>query len=165
MAVVRGAAYFGIYPKSVTTRISRYSYGICTRPKFVHGFHLGSKKVVGGDGIERCESVYSELVKQGEEVDLSRSRDYTFMSCHKDRSPEVKIYAYDGMIAPQYIDDPKVFHVGAVKVTKMPPIYRVVNAMRPLEIKLYMFFGHTEVNATIEIESKRYSTTIEGMHS
>ncbi len=40
-----------------------------------------------------------------------------------------------------YINDPRVFQVGAVNVTSMPPIKRVINARNPLEIKLYMYFG------------------------
>jgi len=165
LAIVRGAAMFGLRPAAVTQRVSRYSYGICVLRAFQYGRDPESKKIIGGDGIERCDSSYFEYVKQGEAIQLSRSRQHVFKTHHKDKCPEVKIYAYDGKETPRYVDSYGVFFVGTVHIPEMPTIMRIVDATHPLEVKINMYFGLTEITATVEIERRTYTANFDYKNS
>jgi hypothetical protein len=53
LAVVRGAVYFGLNPRIVTTRIPRYWYGIDTTTTFEEGVDPPSYRIVRADGSVR----------------------------------------------------------------------------------------------------------------
>lgn len=65
LAVVRGAVYFGLNPRVVTTRIPRYWYGIDTTTTFEEGVDPPSYKIVRADGSVRCDNKFSVYVRRG----------------------------------------------------------------------------------------------------
>lgn len=66
LAVVRGAVYFGLDPRIVTTRIPRYWYGIDTTTTFEEGIDPPSYKIIRADGSVRCDNRFSVYVGRGQ---------------------------------------------------------------------------------------------------
>lgn len=66
LAVVRGAVYFGLNPRVVTTRVPRCWYGIDTTTAFEEGVDPPSFKIIREDGSVRCDHRFSVYVNKGE---------------------------------------------------------------------------------------------------
>ncbi|RUS21188.1 hypothetical protein BC937DRAFT_93387 [Endogone sp. FLAS-F59071] len=139
LAVVRGAAYFGLRPASVTQRFSRYSYGISVLRAFQPGRDPESKRVVGGDGAMRCDDSFFKYVTKGESIQLSKNVTHEFATFQKERVVDE---------VPRYTDSPGVFFVGTVNIPQMPAINRVVDTQNPLYIKIHI--------ATVDIDNVNY---------
>lgn len=66
LAVARGAAYFGMNPYKVATRVPRYWYGIDITNTFVPGVDPEEYKIIRADGSVRCDNRFSCFVPRGE---------------------------------------------------------------------------------------------------
>ncbi|WAR14154.1 HS12A-like protein [Mya arenaria] len=66
-AIVHGAVLYGFNPSVISTRKSKYSYGISTSAPFVEEHHPLSH-IVQRDGSNKCEDIFKVFVKKGEEV-------------------------------------------------------------------------------------------------
>ncbi|XP_052820668.1 heat shock 70 kDa protein 12B-like isoform X2 [Mya arenaria] len=66
-AIVHGAVLYGFNPSVISTRKSKYSYGISTSAPFVEELHPLSHRVQR-DGSNQCEDIFKVFVKKGEEV-------------------------------------------------------------------------------------------------
>jgi molecular chaperone DnaK (HSP70) len=64
VSVIRGACMFGLNPRSITSRISKKTYGINTLTTFDSIRHTEEKKVVI-EGEDFCEDVFDAFVHQG----------------------------------------------------------------------------------------------------
>jgi hypothetical protein len=62
VSVIRGACMFGLNPRSITSRISKMTYGINTLTTFDPAKHPEEKKVVI-EGEDFCEDVFDAFVK------------------------------------------------------------------------------------------------------
>ena len=69
VSVIRGACMFGLNPRSITSRISKMTYGINTLTTYDHDRHAEEKKVII-EGEEFCEDVFDAFVKRGEAVGI-----------------------------------------------------------------------------------------------
>lgn len=69
VSVIRGACMFGLNPRSITSRISKLTYGINTLTTFDPLRHAEEKKVVI-EGEDFCEDVFDAFVKRGEAVGI-----------------------------------------------------------------------------------------------
>ena len=69
VSVIRGACMFGLNPRSITSRISKLTYGINTLTTFDPERHHEEKKVVI-EGEDFCEDVFDAFVKRGEAVGI-----------------------------------------------------------------------------------------------
>ena len=69
VSVIRGACMFGLNPRSITSRISKMTYGINTLTTFDSDKHPEEKKVVI-EGEDFCEDVFDAFVRQGEAVGI-----------------------------------------------------------------------------------------------
>jgi hypothetical protein len=61
VSVIRGACMFGLNPRSITSRISKMTYGINTLTTFDPAKHCEEKKVVI-EGEDFCEDVFDAFV-------------------------------------------------------------------------------------------------------
>ncbi|OAD68638.1 hypothetical protein PHYBLDRAFT_150234 [Phycomyces blakesleeanus NRRL 1555(-)] len=79
MAVCRGAVYFGLNPNKVTTRVSRFWYGIDITNTFVDGVDPEEYRIRKSDGTYRCDHRFSTYVRRGEPINTDEpvSRNYT----------------------------------------------------------------------------------------
>lgn len=69
VSVIRGACLFGLNPRSITSRISKLTYGINTLTTYDPARHAEEKKVVI-EGEDFCEDVFDAFVKRGEAVGI-----------------------------------------------------------------------------------------------
>ena len=69
VSVIRGACMFGLNPRSITSRISKMTYGINTLTTFDGERHPEEKKVII-EGEDFCEDVFDAFVKKGEAVGI-----------------------------------------------------------------------------------------------
>jgi molecular chaperone DnaK (HSP70) len=69
VSVIRGACMFGLNPRSITSRISKLTYGINTLTTFDPSKHPEEKKVVI-EGEDFCEDVFDAFVKRNEAVGI-----------------------------------------------------------------------------------------------
>jgi hypothetical protein len=69
VSVIRGACMFGLNPRSITSRISKMTYGINTLTTFDPEKHPEEKKVVI-EGEDFCEDVFDAFVRKGEAVSI-----------------------------------------------------------------------------------------------
>ncbi|WAR14163.1 HS12B-like protein [Mya arenaria] len=72
-AIVHGAVLYGFNPSVISTRKSKYSYGISTSAPFFEEHHPLSH-IVQRDGSNKCEDIFKVFVKKGEEVILDKQR-------------------------------------------------------------------------------------------
>jgi hypothetical protein len=64
VSVIRGACMFGLNPRSITSRISKKTYGINTLTTYDSQRHADEKKVII-EGEEFCEDVFDAFVTKG----------------------------------------------------------------------------------------------------
>jgi hypothetical protein len=69
VSVIRGACMFGLNPRSITSRISKKTYGINTLTTFDQVRHTEEKKVVI-EGEDFCEDVFDAFVQKGQAVGI-----------------------------------------------------------------------------------------------
>jgi molecular chaperone DnaK (HSP70) len=69
VSVIRGACMFGLNPRSITSRISKLTYGINTLTTYDPARHAEEKKVII-EGEDFCEDVFDAFVKRNEAVGI-----------------------------------------------------------------------------------------------
>ncbi len=69
VSVVRGACFYGLNPRSITSRIAKKTYGINTLTVFDPQMHPESKKVII-EGEEFCQDVFDAFVRKGDSVSI-----------------------------------------------------------------------------------------------
>ena len=69
VSVIRGACMFGLNPRSISSRISKMTYGINTLTTYDGEKHPEEKKVVI-EAEDFCEDVFDAFVRKGEAVGI-----------------------------------------------------------------------------------------------
>ena len=115
MSVIRGACMFGLNPRSITSRISKKTYGINTLTTFDPMRHSEEKKVII-EGEDFCEDVFDAFVKKGESVSIDEIHVKTYCPVRA-RQTVMRIIFYcsekDDII---FIDDPGVEKLGELSI-------------------------------------------------
>ena len=140
LAVLKGAVIFGHNDQVITSRISRYTYGIKMYKPFIPGIHPESKKIRDGYGQPMVRGVFSKLVECGKSV--SHDDNYEGITCvpHGPGSTGfiIKLFATPKK-DPQFVDDPDCISVGEVDVDCRDKYGRVSGA------SVSIVFGGTEL--------------------
>ena len=68
LAVLKGAVIYGHHPTAITSRVSKFTYGIEVYQTFQPGVHDESRRVFI-DGVAKCEGVFDKHVEMGEKVE------------------------------------------------------------------------------------------------
>ncbi|KAI7852215.1 hypothetical protein BDC45DRAFT_513724 [Circinella umbellata] len=153
LAVARGAAYFGMNPTKVTTRVPRYWYGIDITNTFVEGIDPEEYKIVRRDGSIRCDNRFSVFVPRGEPLDIDScvTQKYTtFYPC----PTECTFFAANTEEEPRYTLQSgvrKVFHFEI----PMPEIPDAVEGEQ-IELVIKMYFGEVELRVEAVIRGQTY---------
>lgn len=117
MAVVRGAVYFGLNPRVITSRVSRRTYGINAGLPFDDRLDPLTSRVVRPDGSIRCTSRFLVFVKKGDELPIDHCiRERMFVYYGTIKATDIMLYATDGDDEPRYFDDKGVNQVAAISV-------------------------------------------------
>jgi hypothetical protein len=83
LAVLKGAVLFGHDPKAITSRISKFTYGIVINQIFKEGFHPENKRQ-RYRGVDICDDIFDIHLRKGEKIEIGKPR------------PEKSYYAYIG---------------------------------------------------------------------
>lgn len=117
MAVVRGAVYFGLNPRIITSRVSRRTYGINAGLPFDESRDPISSRVIRPDGSVRCTSRFLVFVKKGDELPVDHCiREKMFVYYGTIKATDIMLYATDDDREPRYFDEPGVNQITAVSV-------------------------------------------------
>ncbi|KAI9271856.1 hypothetical protein BDA99DRAFT_501175 [Phascolomyces articulosus] len=144
LAVVRGAAYYGINPQVVVSRVSRRTYGINAGLPYDDKIDPPSTRVVRPDGSVRCTSRFLPFVKKNDELPVDhciREQMYVYYGTLK--HTDIMLYATENDTIPRYYDEPGVRHVAAISVP-IPSMPGVMVGER-ISYNVRMYFGTTEI--------------------
>jgi hypothetical protein len=115
VSVIRGACLFGLNPRSITSRISKLTYGINTLTTFDPSKHPEEKKVII-EGEDFCEDVFDAFVKRGEAVGIDEVHVKTYCPVRA-RQTVMRIIFYctesDGAL---FVDDSNVRQLGELSI-------------------------------------------------
>ncbi|KAI9321736.1 hypothetical protein BX666DRAFT_2017543 [Dichotomocladium elegans] len=156
LAVVRGAVFFGLNPRVVTTRIPRYWYGIDTTTTFEEGIDPPSYKIIRADGSVRCDNRFSVYVRRGEPLDIDNCVSKDFFAYYPHHTT-CTLYAADTDEQPRYTTSPGVRKVANFTIP-MPPLPGVVEGEK-VDLSIKMYFGEVELRVEAVIRGKTYGTT------
>ncbi|KAG2191590.1 hypothetical protein INT46_008889 [Mucor plumbeus] len=144
MAVVRGAVYFGLNPRVITSRVSRRTYGINAGLPFDEKLDPISSRVVRPDGSIRCTSRFLVFVKKGDVLPIDHCiRERMFVYYGTIKATDIMLYATDEDKEPRYFDEPNVKQVAAISVP-IPKLPDVAHGER-IAYTVRMYFGLTEI--------------------
>ncbi|KAI9265077.1 hypothetical protein BDA99DRAFT_536569 [Phascolomyces articulosus] len=149
LAVVRGATYFGVYPRTVISRISRRTYGINIRKAFDEKLDPISKRVIAMDGCVKCKNRFVPFVKKNDELPLEHSIRKDFgIFLGEGSFINFSLYATENDEIPRYIDSPGVQCIGWIRI----PVPNIPNPKKELVVIITrMHFGQTEVYIEAEL--------------
>ncbi|KAI9253529.1 hypothetical protein BDA99DRAFT_563105 [Phascolomyces articulosus] len=144
LAVVRGAAYYGVHPEIVVSRISRRTYGIRSYQAFDEKVDPPSKRVERPDGGVRCDDRFNTFVKKYDEVPVNHciQRDF-FLYNGTDTSVIIELFATENDTIPRYSDQKGVHRIANISISapKMPNMKK----NQQIDYTISMYFGKTEI--------------------
>lgn len=107
VSVIRGACLFGLNPRSITSRISKLTYGINTLTTYDPARHAEEKKVVI-EGEDFCEDVFDAFVKRGEAVGIDEVHVKTYCPVRARQTVMRIIFYCTEKEGPQFVDEEAV---------------------------------------------------------
>ncbi|KAI7901283.1 uncharacterized protein BX663DRAFT_515501 [Cokeromyces recurvatus] len=144
LAVVRGAVYFGLNPRTVTSRISRRTYGINAGLPFDESLDPPSSRVIRPDGSIRCTSRFLVFVRKGNLLPIDHCiRETMFVYYGTIGATDIVLYATDDRLEPRYVYESGVKQVAAISVP-IPELPNVILGER-ISYTVRMYFGLTEI--------------------
>lgn len=156
LAVVRGAVYFGLNPRLITTRIPRYWYGIDTTTTFEEGVDPAAYKIVRADGSVRCDNRFSVYVKRSVPLDIDNCVSKDFFAYYPHHTT-CTLYAADIDEQPRYTTSTGVRRVANFTIP-MPTLPGVQEGEK-VDLTIKMYFGEVELRVEAVIKGKTYGTT------
>ncbi|XP_038132738.1 heat shock 70 kDa protein 12A-like [Cyprinodon tularosa] len=140
--ILRGAIEFGRNPKMVTSRKSRFTYGVAVVRRFDESTHKLEKKYTAG-GNDWCKDIFKTLVREGEDLGWDETREHELSAVDSNQTGmSVRLFRSERK-DPQYVDDWGVEEVGSLIVK-----FSDSNSSRERKVKLEIKFGSTEITAT-----------------
>jgi len=143
VAILKGAASFGVNPSIIRARRSRLTYGVSLSPKFIPGFHDESKKVWAEDlNKYLCLDCFGTLVEVGQKVPTDAEITTEFQPADRNmRGMYFEFFSTSKKDAEvMYTDEPGVTKLGELLV-EMP--FTTGGLDRVVEMTFY--FGQTEI--------------------
>uniref|UniRef100_A0AAU0MUJ9 Heat shock protein family A member 12 variant X1 n=1 Tax=Urechis unicinctus TaxID=6432 RepID=A0AAU0MUJ9_UREUN len=95
LSVIKGAVLFGHDPLSITTRISRRTYGIKCQRTFNSEIH-SYRKMRTVNGVDKAVDIFDPIIVKGEEVEIGTVKTFTFRPSRPDQTgADILIYGTD----------------------------------------------------------------------
>lgn len=104
VSVIRGACMFGLNPRSITSRISKMTYGINTLTTWDLERHPEEKKVII-EGEDFCEDVFDAFVRKGEAVGIDEVHVKTYCPVRARQTVMRIIFYATECIDGKFVDD------------------------------------------------------------
>ena len=115
VSVIRGACMFGLNPRSITSRISKMTYGINTLTTWDIEKHPEEKKVII-EGEDFCEDVFDAFVRKGEAVGIDEVHVKTYCPVRARQTVmRIIFYCTDGGDS-KFVDDTEVKQLGELSI-------------------------------------------------
>ncbi|KAG0309375.1 Heat shock 70 kDa protein 12A [Dissophora globulifera] len=149
LAVVRGAVYAGLMPRTVTQRVARRWYGVDSLMTFEEGVDSPLKKSSNHDGQVRARDRFSVYVAPGQSIGIDECITKRYITYQYPKPVNSPLYACSSMNQPRYVDSPMVEKIGDFMI----PLPFVQGAKKgdKMLFELRMYFGATEIRAEAEI--------------
>ncbi|KAI9271876.1 hypothetical protein BDA99DRAFT_569640 [Phascolomyces articulosus] len=152
LAVVRGAAYFGVHSQTIVSRVSRRTYGINILKPFEKNIDPLSKRLVQPDGTIRCKDRFSTFVKKSDELSVDHCiEEKYFVYYTPDKIVTIVLYATENDNAPRYCDESGVHRIANISIPFPDMPYMKRNER--LWFTVRMFFGRTEIRMEAEFST------------
>lgn len=137
LVVLKGAVLYGHQPRTITDRVSRYTYGINISPPWKRGEHSPERKV-SIDGVDRVKDVFKKYIEADQELKVGQHVSGRHVTIKK-RQKEMllKIFASEDK-NPKYVTDDSCEYLGKV-VVQLPEVED------KLKVDVNMIFGETEL--------------------
>ncbi|KAK3600522.1 hypothetical protein CHS0354_028722, partial [Potamilus streckersoni] len=135
LAVLKGAVIFGHQPKIISSRVSRYTYGISVR-ELAQPSDPEEKLIKGPDGIWLCRGHFSKFVEIGQEIPVgARSMGSVYNPIDRQKGGmKIKVFVSTER-NPKFVEEKGC--------TKLGEIY--VERGRRKGVEVTMIFGGTEL--------------------
>ena len=154
IAVVQGATMFGQKPTVVVSRVMSTTYGFEVSANFDPKKHDSKKKIIV-EGNAMCKDIFDIIVKENDVVEVGETKRFTRSPLYSDQKdakfsfftstdPNVK-YTTDSSVGPS---------IGTL-VVDSPDTSKGTNR----NIELSIFFGGTEIKATVVDETSGSAAT------
>lgn len=104
VSVIRGACMFGLNPRSITSRISKMTYGINTLTTYDSEKHPEEKKVII-EGEDFCEDVFDAFVRKGEAVGIDEVHVKTYCPVRARQTVMRIIFYATESVDGKFVDD------------------------------------------------------------
>ncbi|KAF9346752.1 Heat shock 70 kDa protein 12A [Mortierella sp. AD094] len=156
LAVVRGAAYAGLMPRTITQRVARRWYGVDSLMAYEEGMDSPLKMTRGSDGTIRAKDRFSVYVSPGQQIGVDECISKRYITYQYPNPINSPLFACSSMNMPRYVDSPYVERIGefTIPLPFIPgakPGHRVIFELR-------MYFGATEIRAEAEVNGMVVST-------
>jgi hypothetical protein len=129
---------FGLNPRSITSRISKKTYGINTLTTFDTGRHTEEKKVVI-EGEDFCEDVFDAFVVKGQAVGIDEVHVKTYCPVRARQTVMRIIFYCSDEECVNFIDDTNVQKLGELSID----IGRPFQSVEDKTVKVTLVFGST----------------------
>ncbi|GJJ75616.1 hypothetical protein EMPS_07974 [Entomortierella parvispora] len=156
LAVVRGAAYAGLMPRTITQRVARRWYGVDSLMAYEEGHDLAHKKVRDREGMIRARDRFSVYVSPGQQIGVDECITKRYITYQYPKPVNSPLFACSSMSLPRYVDSPMVEKIGDFLI----PLPFVPGAQpgHKMVFELRMYFGATEIRAEAEVNGMVVST-------
>ncbi|KAG0319556.1 Heat shock 70 kDa protein 12A [Dissophora globulifera] len=159
IAVVCGAVYVGLNPKTVTARVTRRCYGTNVHQRFEEGIDPIELRRSLTAGI-RCIQRFSTLMKRGQLVQMNECVTHTFYytkeSTFKPEDYSFNIYTIDGE-PPRYTTG-----ISTSAYISFPSPFKLSDPLgHMVEIEVKLYFGLSEIKVVGIIQGKEYFTRLQ----
>ncbi|ORX62917.1 hypothetical protein DM01DRAFT_1331025 [Hesseltinella vesiculosa] len=144
MAIVRGAVYFGLHPRTITARVSRRTYGINAGLPFDADLDPIETRVTRPDGSERCVTGFLPFVYKGDRIPIDHCiYDSMYIYYGTIKTTNVTLYATEREGIPRHYTDAGVHPIATIAVP-IPTLPKATHGERiPFVIRMYL--GQTEI--------------------
>ena len=144
---MKGAVLFGYKPDFISSRISRFTYGVKVAEKYDPEKHSERKCVMIGN-VPRCNDVFSSFMRADTSV-LAGQKLLEIYTTTTPFQPKMGLQVFSTPCEdPTYIDDDGCFLLGELDVTVPNP------SLDEHQLAVEFYFGNTELSVTaVEIPS------------
>ncbi|KAG0272047.1 hypothetical protein BGZ95_000081, partial [Linnemannia exigua] len=149
LAVVRGAAYAGLMPRTITQRVARRWYGVDSLMSYEEGSDLPHKKVRDHEGMMRARDRFSVYVAPGQHIGIDECITKRYVTYQYPKPVNSPLFACSSMNLPRYVDSPMVEKIGDFLIPL--PYVHGAQPGHKMVFELRMYFGATEIRAEAEV--------------
>ncbi|KAF9105975.1 Heat shock 70 kDa protein 12A [Mortierella sp. GBA35] len=149
LAVVRGAAYAGLMPRTITQRVARRWYGVDSLMAYEEGSDLPHKKVRDHEGMMRARDRFSVYVAPGQHIGIDECITKRYVTYQYPKPVNSPLFACSSMNLPRYVDSQMVEKIGDFLIPL--PYVHGAQPGHKMVFELRMYFGATEIRAEAEV--------------